>query len=188
MTVILKKVEAASKEEIVRLIAEHYKVLDQHLELMGEGIGTREGKLWDLTGVDKDKRLVLISVELRYTDKLLFHLVNRIDWAWEHLESITKMYPSYKIHSDQIPHALIVAPSYPPSFKKCISYLTYRVKISLFSYTHVESGAGRGILLEPVETRARYEYTLKDETKYMPSLEVAHDTKVTTEEIMEFLH
>jgi hypothetical protein len=46
----------------------------------------------------------------------------------------------------------------------------------------------KGIFLEPVETRVKHEQVLKVDSKSMKSIEVSHTTKVTTEEIMEFLH
>ena len=188
MASILKRVETFSKEEIKNLIAENYKVLDKDLELIGGSLGTRGENLWDLIGIDKDKRLVLIDVELRYTDKILYQILNRLDWAWEHIDSIAKIHPSYEINVDQIPRAIVVAPSYSPFFKKSITYLTYRVRINLFTYMYLESDAERGIFLEPLETRVKYEHILKGDSKDMKSIEVPHSTKVTTAEIMEFLH
>jgi len=188
MTPILKRVEAFSKEEIKNLIAENYKVLDKHLELIGGNLGTRGENLWDLVGIDKDKRLVLISVELRYTDKILYQILNRLDWAWEHIENITKMHSSYEINDDQIPRVIIVAPSYSPFFKKSITYLTYRIRINLFTYTYLVSNAGKGLFLEPVEIRVHYEYAFKGDSKKVKPIEVSNNAKVTNEEIMEFLH
>jgi hypothetical protein len=185
---ILKRIEEPSKEEIISLIEENCKVLDKNLEIIGDSLGTRREKLWDLIGIDKDKRLVLIDVELRYTDKMLYYIVNRLDWAWEHIDNITKMYPSYGINGDQIPGAIIVSPSYSASFKKSITYLTYRIRINLFTYTYLESDAGKGIFLEPVETRIKHEHILKGDSKDEKSIEVPPSTRVSTEEIMEFLH
>lgn len=187
MTFIFRKVEIPSKEEIKNLIAENSTVLDKHLELIGGSLGTRGETLWDLVGIDKDKRLVLIDIELRYTDKMLHQIVNRLDWAWENIENIIKMHSSYEINGDQIPRVIIVAPSYLPSFRKSIAYLTYRIRVDLFTYTYLESDAGKGIFFEPVETRVKFEHVLKSDSKDVKSIEVPHSTKVTTEEIMEFL-
>ena len=124
MAFILKRVESPSKEEIKKLIAENCTILDKHLGIIGGSLGTRGKVKWDLVGVDKDKRMVLIGVELQYTDKMLYHIVNRVDWAWEHIDNIAGMYPSCGINKDQMPRAIIIAPSYAPSFKKSITYLT----------------------------------------------------------------
>ena len=88
MAFILKKVEDFSKEEIKNLVAKNCKVLDKNLELIGESLETRSERLWDLAGIDDKKRLVLINVELRYTDKMLYQIVNRLDWAWENMGNI----------------------------------------------------------------------------------------------------
>jgi hypothetical protein len=187
MAFILKRVESPSKEEIKDLIAENCILLDKQLEVVGGIIGTREVGMWDLVGVDKDKRMVLIGVELQYTYKMLYHIVNRLDWAWENIDIITRMYPSCGIDSNQTPRAIIIAPSYSQSFKKIITYLDY-LKINLFTYTYLESDAGKGILLEPVEIQVKYEHVPKIDNKNMESVDVSPITKVTTEEIMEFLH
>lgn len=187
MASILKRVETHSQEEIKNLISENYKVLDKNLELIGGSLGTRGEKLWDLIGIDKNKRLVLIDVELRYTDKMLYHIVNRLDWAWENIDNIIKMHPSYEINGDQIPRAIIIAPSYSPFFRKSITYLTYRIKINLFTYTYLESDVGKGVFLEPVEIRGHYEHVLKGDSKNVNLAEIYNNARVTTEEIMEFL-
>lgn len=188
MAFILKRVESPSKEEIKKLIAENCTILDKHLGIVGGSLGTRGKVKWDLVGVDKDKRMVLIGVELHYTDKMLYHLVNRVDWAWEHIDNIAGMYPSCGIKKDQMPRAIIIAPSYAPSFKKSITYLTYRIRVNLFTYAYLENDAGKGIFLEPVETRVRYEHIPKGDSKDVQSVEIPHSTKVTTEEIMEFFN
>jgi len=81
-----------------------------------------------------------------------------------------------------------VAPSYSPFFKKSITYLNYRIKIDLFTFTCLENATGKGVFLEPVEIKVRYDHVLKADSKNMKSIEVSDVTKVTTEEIMEFLH
>lgn len=188
MAFIFKRVESPSKEEIKKLIAENCTILDTHLVIVGDDLGTRGKVRWDLVGVDGDKRMVLIGVALHYTDKMLYHLVNQVDWAWEHIDNIARMYPSCGINKDQIPRAIIIAPSYAPSFKKCITYLTYRIKVNLFTYAYLEHDAGKGIFLEPVETRIRYDHTPKSDSKDVQSVDTPHSNKVTTEEIMEFLN
>ena len=188
MAFVFKRVETFPKEEIKKLISENYKMLGEDLTLIGKNLGTRGEKLWDLVGVDSKKRLVLIDVELRYTDKMLYQIVNRLDWSWEHVENIAKMYPSYEIDSNQMPRVIIIAPTYSLFFKKSITYLTYRIKLNLFSYVYLENGEGKGIFLEPVETRVKHDLVLKNDTKSVKSTEVSYNTKVTTEEIMEFLH
>jgi len=100
MTSILKRVKSFSKEEIKNLIEENYKVLDEKLELIGGSLGRKREELWDLIGIDEDKRLVLIGVELNYTDKMLYQILNRLDWAWEHMENIIKIHSSYEINID----------------------------------------------------------------------------------------
>ncbi|KPJ58719.1 MAG: hypothetical protein AMJ42_02740 [Deltaproteobacteria bacterium DG_8] len=188
MTSILKRVEDFSKGEIKDLIAENYRVLDKNLELIGGSLGTRREMLWDLIGIDKEKKVVLIDVELRYTDKILYQILNRLDWAWEHIENITKMHSSYEINADQMPRVIIIAPSYSSFFKKSISYLNYRIRINLFTYTYLENNAGKSLFLEPVETRVQYERVLRSDSKNLKPIEVPNNTKITTEEIMEFLH
>ncbi len=188
MTFILKKVEDFSKEEIKNLVAGNYKMLDKNLELIGRSLGTRSERLWDLVGIDDKKRLVLINVELRYNDKMLYQIVNRLDWAWENMENINKMHPSYVVDDNQMPRVIVVAPSYSPFFKKSITYLNYRIKIELFTFTYLENAAEKGIFLEPVEIKVRYDHVLKADSKSVKPIEVSDGTKVTTEEIMEFLH
>ena len=188
MTSVFRRIETFSKEEVLHLIAENHKMLDEDLTLIGRDLGTRGEKLWDLVGIDSKKRLSLIDVELRYTDKVLYQIVQRLDWVWEHMGNITKMYSPCEIDSDQMPRVLIVAPSYSPFFKKSITYLTYRVKVDLFTYMYLKSSEGNGIFLEPLETRVKHEQVLKSDGNDIKSLEVSHSIKVTTEEIMEFLH
>lgn len=188
MAFILKKVEDFSKEEIKNLVAGNHKTLDKNLELIGRNLGTRGERLWDLVGIDDKKRLVLINVELRYHDKMLYQIVNRLDWAWENMENINKMHTSYVIDDGQMPRVIVVAPSYPPFFKKSITYLNYRIKIDLYTFAYLENAAEKGIFLEPVEIKVRYDHVLKADSKNVKSIEVSGGTKVTTEEIMEFLH
>lgn len=188
MAFTLKKVEDLSKEEITNLVAGNHKVLGKSLELMGKNLGTRGERLWDLVGIDDKKRLVLIHVELRYHDKMLYQIVNRLDWAWENMENIIKMHPSYLIDDSQMPRVIVVAPSYAPFFKKSITYLNYKIKIDLFTFIYLESAENKGIFLEPVEIKVRYDHVLKADNKNVKSIEIPDGTKVTTEEIMEFLH
>ena len=188
MAFILKRIDTSSKEEIKDLIESNCTILDNHLEIVGGNLGTRGEVKWDLVGVDKDRRMVLIGVELRYTDKILYHIVNRLDWAWESIDNITRMYPSCGINRNQIPRAIIIAPSFPPSFRKSITYLNYRIRVNLFTYAYLESDAGKGLLLESVETRMKYETISKGDRRDVQSVEFPQNTQVTTEEIMEFLH
>jgi hypothetical protein len=119
---------------------------------------------------------------------MLYQIVNRLDWAWENMENINKMHPSYMIDDSQMPRVIVVSPSYSPFFKKSITYLNYRIKIDLFTFTYLENAAEKGIFLEPVEIKVRYDHVLKADSKSVKPIEVSDGTKVTTEEIMEFLH
>ena len=188
MAFTLKKVEDFSKEEIINLVAGNHQVLDKSLELMGRDLGTRGERVWDLVGIDDKKRLVLIHVELRCHDTMLYQILNRLDWAWENMENIMKMHPSHLIDDAQMPRVIVVAPSYAPFFKKSITYLNYKIKIDLFTVAYLENAAGKGIFLEPVEIKVRYDHVLKSDSTNVKSIEVPDGTKVTTEEIMEFLH
>ena len=187
MSFILKKVEPFSKNEITDLIAGNIKVLDENLELIGKHLGTRTGKWCDLVGIGNDKQLVIITVEERYTDRMFCAMLNRLDSVWENMESISQLYSSYGIKKDHFPRVVIIAPSYPHSFLKSLTYLTYRIRIDLFTYRCLESVKGRGFLVEPVETRINYGHILKAESKLLKTQALVTGTKVTTEEIMEFL-
>lgn len=188
MAFTLKKVEDFTKEEIINLVAGNHKVLDKSLELMGKDLGTRGERLWDLVGIDDKRRLVLIHVELWCHDKMLCQILNRLDWAWENMENIIKMHPSYLIDNGQMPRVIVVAPSYAPFFKKSITYLNYKIKIDLFTFIYLESAESKGIFLEPVEIKVRYDHGLKTDNKNVKTIDMSQGTKVTTEEIMEFLH
>ena len=188
MSFILKKVESFSKDEVTDLIARNIKILDEHFELIGKSLGTRSGKWCDLVGIGNDKQLVIIAIEERYTDRMFCTILNRLDSVWENMESIAQLYPSYGIKKNHFPRVVIIAPSYPNSFLKSLAYLTYRIRIDLFTYRCLESEKGRGFLVEPVETRINYGHLLKTHSRILKTQAFVTGTKVTTEEIMEFLH
>jgi hypothetical protein len=187
MTMNIKKIEVFTKEEITALVAEQHKVLDDGLELIGERLGKKGETPWDLVGVDSEKRLVLIQVEALAADRILSALLSRLDWAWEHLEAIARMYPDHGIDCSRLPRVVVIAPEFSPALKRSMSYLTYRVSISLYAYRYLQTDAGKGLLLEPVLRGARYDRTPKNESVKVRVLEVPAPAKVTTEEIMEFL-
>ena len=152
MSFIFKKIELFSKKEVVDLIAGNITVLDEHLELIATSLGTRTGQWCDLMGRSNDGQLVLISVEERYTDKMFLSILSRLDAVWENMCNISRLYPTYEIEQNHLPRVVILAPSYPSSFIKSLGYLTYRMRIDLFTYRCLESEEGRGLLVEPVET------------------------------------
>ena len=98
------------------------------------------------------------------------------------------MYPTYGIERNHLPRVVIAAPSYPNSFIKSLGYLTYRIRIDLFTYRCLESEKGRGLLVEPVEIKVNYGDILKADSRLLKTRGLVTGTKVTTEEIMEFLH
>jgi len=187
MTVSIKKIEVFTKEEITALVAEQHKALDDGLELIGERLGKKGETPWDLVGVDSDKRLVLIQVEALAADRILSALLSRLDWAWEHLETIARMYPDHGIDCSRLPRVLVIAPEFSPALKRSMSYLTYRVSISLYAYRYLQTDAGKGLLLELLMRGAKYDRIPKNESVKVRVLEVPAPAKVTTEEIMEFL-
>ena len=148
MTVILKKTESFSREDLRGLLAENSTLLEQGLELLGGELGLRGEILWDLVGIDDRKRLVLIGIALNYNDTMLYQVVKRVDWAWEHIEHIAKMYSSVEIDCSHLPRVIMVAPFYSHFFKKGITYLTSQFNISLFTYSCLESTGERGIFIE----------------------------------------
>ena len=182
-----KKIKSFTKEEITGLIAKQHKALDESLELVGERLGARGENQWDLVGIDKEGRLVLIAVEVHAADKILSQLLSRLDWAWEHLATIARMYAAWKIDCDQLPRICILAPSYSPYFIKSISYLHYRVSIHLFTYQYLQTDTARGLLVEQLEVKVKYDRMLKSDSRKIKFLEPPAAAKVTTEEIMEFL-
>ena len=188
MSFILRKVEPFPKNEVTDLIASNIKILDEHLELIGKSLGTRSGQWCDLVGIGNEKQLVVIAVEERYTDRMFCNILNRLDSVWENMDSISQLYPSYGIKPNHFPRVVILAPSYPHSFIKSLAYLTYRIRIDLFTYRCLESEKGRGFLVEPVETRVNYGHILKAESRVLKTQALVTGTKITTEEIMEFLH
>ena len=189
MTSILKKVETPEKEEILDIVENNPSLLDGSLQLIGKKLGPRNEPPWELLGVRQDRRLILIALETRITDRTLLKLLRNIDWAWENLETFASIYASYGIDSDQMPGVMVVAPSYPLFFKKSLHYFTYRIEINIFSYSFFESEKGRGIFVEPVEKKVvKYEHSVKtDAGMRIPREGFSKDLKVTTEEIMEFL-
>jgi hypothetical protein len=189
MTFILKKVEVPEKDKIAHLIENNLNVLDGSLQLIGKNLGPRNEPPWELVGVRQDRRLILIAVETRVTDRMLLKLLRNLEWAWENVETFASIYPSYGIDSDQMPCVMVVAPSYPLFFKKSLNYLTYRIEINLFTYSCLESEKGRGLFVEPVENKVvKYEHSVKADTGIRIKGEgFSKNVKVTTEEIMEFL-
>ena len=189
MTFILKKAEVPEKDEIAHLIENNPSLLDASLQLIGKKLGPRNEPPWELLGVRQDRRLILIAVETRVTDRTLLKLLRNIDWAWENVETFASIYASYGIDSDQMPCVMIIAPSYPLFFKKSLNYLTYRITVNLFTYSCLESEKGRGLFVEPVEKKVvHYEQSVKtDGGTGTPREGFSRNVKVTTEEIMEFL-
>jgi hypothetical protein len=82
---------------------------------------------------------------------------------------------------------LVIAPEFSPALKRSMSYLTYRVSISLYAYRYLQTDAGKGLLLELLMRGAKYDRIPKNESVKVRVLEVPAPAKVTTEEIMEFL-
>jgi hypothetical protein len=187
MAMTIKKIEVFTKEEITALVAEQHKALDDGLELVGERLGKKGETPWDLVGVDSEKRLVLIQVEALAADRILSALLSRLDWAWEHLETIVRMYPDHGIDCSRLPRVLVIAPEFSPALKRSMSYLTYRVSISLYVYRYLQTDAGKGLLLELLMRGAKYDRIPRNESVKVRVLEVPAPAKVTTEEIMEFL-
>jgi hypothetical protein len=187
MTMNIKKIEVYTKEEITALVAEQHKALDDGLELIGERLGKKGETPWDLVGVDSEKRLVLIQVEALAADRILSGLLSRLDWAWEHLETIARMYPDHGIDCSRLPRVLVIAPEFSPALKRSMSYLTYRVSISLYVYRNLQTDAGKGLLLELLMRGAKYDRIPRNESVKVRVLEVPAPARVTTEEIMEFL-
>ena len=70
------------------LIASNVTVLGEHLELIGKSLGTRTEKWCDLVGIGNDRQLVIINIEERYTDRMFFSLLNRLDCVWENMDNI----------------------------------------------------------------------------------------------------
>ena len=188
MTFILKKVEVPEKDEIAHLIENNPSLLDASLQLIGKKLGPRNEPPWELLGVRQDRRLILIAVETRVTDRTLLKLLRNIDWAWENVETFASIYASYGIDGDQMPCVMIIAPSYPLFFRKSLNYLTYRITVNLFTYSCLESEKGRGLFVEPVEKKAvHYEHSVKTDRGKGTKRRVFQKREGTTEEIMEFL-
>jgi len=187
MTMNISKIEVFTKEEITALVAEQHKALDDGLELVGERLGKKGETPWDLVGVDSEKRLVLIQVEALAADRILSGLLSRLDWAWEHLETIARMYPDHGIDCSRLPRVVVIAPEFSPALKRSMSYLTYRVSISLYVYRYLQTDAGKGLLLELLMRGAKYDRIPRNESVKVRVLEVPAPARVTTEEIMEFL-
>jgi hypothetical protein len=188
MSFILKTSEPFTKDEVTSLIAENSKVLDEHLELMGKGLGTRTEKWCDLVGIGNNNQLVIIEVEERYTDRMLSSIFCKLDSVWDNIETITQLFPTYGIDKNYFPRVIIVAPSYSNSFIRSLGYITYRIKMDLFTYKSLESERGRGLLIEQVETKSTYGKMLKADRRELKPPSTGAGTQVTTEEIMEFLH
>ena len=187
MTMNISKIEVFTKEEITALVAEQHKALDDGLELVGERLGKKGETPWDLVGVDSEKRLVLIQVEALAADRILSGLLSRLDWAWEHLETIARMYSDHGIDCSRLPRVVVIAPEFSPALKRSMSYLTYRVSISLYVYRYLQTDAGKGLLLELLMRGAKYDRIPRNESVKVRVLEVPAPARVTTEEIMEFL-
>lgn len=189
MTFILKKAHDPEKDEIAHLIENNPTLLDAGLQLIGKKLGPRNEPPWELLGVRQDRRLLLIAVETRVTDRTILQLLRNFDWAWENVENFARIYASYGIDTDHMPSVMIIAPSYPLFFKKSLNYLSYRIKVNLFTYRFLESEKGRGVYIEPVEKRVvSYEQSVKAEAGIGTLKEgFSKNVKVTTEEIMEFL-
>ena len=187
MAMNVKKIDVFTKEEITALVAAQHKALDESLELIGERLGKKGEPPWDLVGVDSERRLVLIDVEAFTADRILSHLLSRLDWAWEHLDAIARMYPDYGIDCNRLPRVCVVAPDFAPALKRSMNYLNYRVSISLYAYRYLQTDAGKGLLIEQLMSKVKYDRITKTENVKVRLLEVPATAKVTTEEIMEFL-
>ena len=189
MTTIFNKIEGPEKDELLTILENNPGVFGDGLQLIGKKLGPRNEPPWELLGVRKDKRLVLIALETRITDRTILKLLRNLDWAWENLETLASIYAQYGVDSDQMPCVMVLAPSYTPFFKKSLHYVTYRIEIQLFRYSCLDSEKGRGIFVEPVEKKVvKYEHSIKTAAGVrIPREGFSRNLKVTTEEIMEFL-
>ena len=188
MSFILKTSEPFTKDEVTKLIAENCKVLDEHLELIGKSIGTRTEKWCDLVGIGNDNQLVIIEVEERYTDRMLSSIFCKLDSVWDNMATIAQLYPAHEVDRNSFPRVIIIAPSFSNSFIRSLGYLTHRIGIDLFTYKSLDSEKGRGLLVEPVETKGNYGKTLKTDKRGVKLPSPGTGSQLTTEEIMEFLH
>lgn len=186
---ILKRGTPFAKDEIIHLIEGDTGLIDGTLQLVAKNLGPRNEPPWELIGIRSDRRLILIAVETRVTDRLLLKLLRNLDWAWENIETFAGIYKSYGLAADQMPALMVFAPSYPTVFMKSLKYLTYRIEMNLFTYSCFKCAEGRGLFLEPVESRlVKYDHSVKgDTTDRFPGEEITGRVKITTEEIMEFL-
>ena len=183
----VKKVGPFPKGEVLEFIAGSLKTLEDGLELMGEGLQTRVEKHGDLLGVAADRRLVLVHVLERQTQGTLSMILHSLDWTWENMGTVCRLYPEIRIDKNQFPRTILFTPSYSSSFIKNISYLNYRVKVDLFTYSCLEGKEGRYILLEPVEKRSRNISPSRSDEKIFFNQPNTGAVKITTEEIMAFL-
>ena len=181
------KIEVFTREEITALVAQQHKALDEKLELIGGRLGKRGEPGWDLAGVDAEGRLALIAVEVLTADKILSQLLSRLDWAWEHLDAIARMCPAQKIDCDRLPRVFVVAPDFSSALKRSMTYLNYRVSISLYIYRYIQTDAGKGLLIEGLANRVKYDRLTKGDTGKVRILHAPAAARVTTEEIMAFL-
>ena len=87
MTTIFNKIEGPEKDELLTILENNPGVFGDGLQLIGKKLGPRNEPPWELLGVRKDKKLVLIALETRMTDRTIVKLLRNIDWAWENLET-----------------------------------------------------------------------------------------------------
>jgi len=162
------------KKELATLFLDELEKMDLDFSVVDFDLGCREYGVVDILSVTDEGQLVLIDLLTDGGDVSLVKFLNKLKFVMDLRVNLKDLYPRYDIDPDVVPSMMIIAPEFPPSFCRSLSFIG-NVKIELFLYkTEEKHGKKKLRLLNLPQEKRRKTVSDIDELKRRLKKEMKH--------------
>jgi len=184
MKSIFVKDDNVSKDEIIEFLKNNLIPWENKIIIIDNGIKNQTKAIWDLVGTDDKKGLVFFLIIINFKNKILFDIIENIDWTINNFEIISKQY-SDKIRTNITPRFILISHLFSPIFQRIVSGIK-NIEIELISYKGLRNLEQKGILFEKVNHNPQTNQRNLSDLHHQSSKPVYTFDDLTKEEIDEF--
>ncbi len=142
------------KKELTTLFLDELEKMDLGFSVVDFDLGCREYGIIDVLSITDEGQLVLIDLLSDGQEVSLVKSLNKLRFVLDLRVNLKDLYPKYDISSDMIPSMMILAPEFPPSFCRSLTFIE-NFRIELFLYKTEEKHGKRKLKLFNVPHEAK---------------------------------
>jgi hypothetical protein len=144
---VLRRGAPPTKEQLTTTLMECQDAIQKGMQTLGSDVPCNPYGEIDLLALDRFNRLTVVEVETSPGDLMLLRGMSHVNWVWQNVLNMQRMYPAVTIDTSEYPELVLVAPGFSPVLRSAVQHMSSPT-VTCLRYHAVAIASGTGILFE----------------------------------------